>query len=329
MRNLFGVFLLVAVSMIAQAQDTKPVVVLDPALDDIVPHDAKIEKLAGGFGHAESPMWVRKGGYLLFPDYKYNRINKWSRDGKVSPFLEGADPGFAADGVSKLGGTNGLGMDRQGRIAYGTRIGHSVIRLEKDGRRTVLVSQYQGKNLIGINDLVYKSDGSLYFTDVTWGKVERIEKGIPEPKWELPMGIYLLKDGKPTLLDTDIEYPNGLAFTPDEKYIYLANYSRKKIMKYEVRADDTIANGQVFIDMSSEKEPSPPDGLKVDQKGNLYCACPGGVWIISPGGKHLGTIVFPERPSNFAFGDADGKTLYATAQTGLYRIRLKIPGIRP
>jgi gluconolactonase len=123
--------------------------------------------------------------------------------------------------------------------------------------------------------------------------------------------------------------PNGLAFSPDEKYLYVNDTDKRLIRRYQVQANDTIANGQVFIDMSADKTPGAPDGMKVDQQGNVYCSGPGGVWIMSPDGKHLGTIKAPEQPANFAFGDADGKTLYLTARTGLYRIRLKMAGIRP
>ena len=123
--------------------------------------------------------------------------------------------------------------------------------------------------------------------------------------------------------------PNGLAFAPGEKYFYVNDSFKKTIMRFEVQPDDTIANGQVFIDMTPDKAPGAPDGMKVDRKGNVYCTGPGGFWIMSPEGKHLGTVKTPELPANLAFGDADGKTLYLTARTGLYRIHLKIPGIRP
>ena len=188
-----------------------------------------------------------------------------------------------------------------------------------------MASHYEGKRLNSTNDLVYKSDGSLYFTDPP----SALRGGDNDPKKELPFtGVFMLKDGKLQLLTKDIR-PNGLAFSPDEKYLYVADTTNRSVVRYEVQPDGAVANGQVFIAMSSDKAPGGPDGMKVDQKGNLYSTGPGGVWIISPEGKHLGTLVFPERPANFAFGEADGKTLYVTARRGLYRIRLKIPGIRP
>ena len=193
-------------------------------------------------------------------------------------------------------------------------------------KRTVLASRYEGKRLNSPNDLVYKSDGSLYFTDPSAGLRERDK----DPKKELPFnGVYLLKDGKLQLLIKDMQVPNGLAFSPDEKHFYVNDSAKKIIMRYDVLPDDTIANGQLFIDMNSDNAPGVPDGMKVDRKGNVYSTGPGGFWIMSPEGKHLGTISFQELPANLAFGNADARTLYLTARTGLYRIRLKIPGVRP
>jgi gluconolactonase len=322
-----------------EAQDWSFVARLNPALDDIVPADAKVEKLADGFGFLEGPVWVRKGGYLLFSDIPANVIYKWSpQANKASTFL--AYSGFSGTDDSGAGmqlnngralvtllGSNAVTLDPQGRVVYCAHGDHQIVRLEADGRRTVLASQFEGKRLNSPNDLVYKSDGSLYFTDPPAG----FRDADKDPKKELPFtGVYLLKDGKLQLLNKDLR-PNGLAFTPDEKYIYLVDSSggKKTIARFEVQPDDTITNGQLFVDMTPDKAPGNPDGMKVDQKGNLYSTGPGGVWIMSPDGKHLGTILTSELPANLAFGDADGKTLYLTARTGLYRIRLKIPGIMP
>jgi len=165
------------------------------------------------------------------------------------------------------------------------------------------------------NDLVYKSDGSLYFTD---------------PTDESGGDVFVLKDGNLRRLSQNLPHPNGLAFSPDEKYLYVVDSREsRKVHRFDVRPDGTIANGRVFFDMSSEAAPNGPDGMKVDQEGNVYAPGPGGVWIISPDGRHLGSVLVPERVANLAFGDADGKTLYATGRTGVYRVRLKIPGIRP
>ena len=185
--------------------------------------------------------------------------------------------------------------------------------------------RFDGKNDYPY-DLVYKRNGSLYFTDPPSGLRRRND----DPKKELPFnGVFLLKGGKLQLLAKDLGNPNGLALSPDEKFFYVNSSTDRKIFRFEVKADDTIANAQLFVDMAAEKEPGNPDGMKVDEKGNLYSTGAGGIWVISPQGKHLGTLVFPEQPANLAFGDPDGKTLYATARSGLYRIRLKIAGVRP
>ena len=310
---------------------------LDPKLDEIVSSDARVEKLADGFGFVEGPVWVRQGGYLLFSDIPANVINKWTPDGKVSVFLKpsgftGTDPSDVGSQnnngkeVVTLIGSNGLTLDPQGRIVLAAHGDRAIVRIEKNGQRTVLADRYDGKRLNSPNDLVYKADGALYFTDPSAG----LRKRDDDPKKELPFnGVYMLKDGSLQLLDKTFKVPNGLAFSPGEKYFYVNDTTRKLIMRYEVQVNDTVANGQVFIDMNSDNAPGVPDGMKVDQKGNVYCTGPGGFWIMSSEGKHLGTVKAPELPANLAFGDADGKTLYLTARTGLYRIHLKIAGIRP
>jgi len=217
-------------------------------------------------------------------------------------------------------------MDPQGRVVYCAHGDRQVVRLESDGKRTVLASQYEGKRLNSPNDLVFKSDGALYFTDPPAG----LRDGDKDPKKELPFnGVYLLKDGQLRLLYKDMALPNGIAFTPDEKYLYVNDSVKKTILRFEVKPDDTLGEPQLVIDMTSDKAPGGPDGMKVDQNGNIYCTGPGGFWIISPDGKHLGTVLTTELPANLAFGEADGKTLYLTARTGLYRIHLKIAGIQP
>jgi len=193
------------------------------------------------------------------------------------------------------------------------------VRIEKDGKRTVVADRYEGKRLSRPNDLVLKSNGAIYFTD---------PRPANNPTIELPTsGVFLAKNGTVKLLLDDYRTPNGLAFSPDEKYLYVNDTQRSLIMRYDVQPDDTLGNGRVFMDMSSDKTPGNPDGMKVDARGNVYCTGPGGVWIISPEGKHLGTILVPEpRATNMNFGDADGKTLYITDRRSLGRIRLKVQG---
>ena len=199
-----------------------------------------------------------------------------------------------------------------------------VMRLEKTGALTVLADRYDSKRLNSPNDLVYRSDGTLYFTDPPFG----LPKSFDDPQRELSYsGVFSLQDGRLRLLSTELRGPNGLAFSPDEKYLYVTNSDLKKpvVMRYEVNADGTLSNNRVFFDMTNaSRNKQVLDGMKVDQQGNLYVAGPGGIWIISDAGKHLGTITGPEVTLNVAWGDQDAKTLYMTAMTGLYRIRLNI-----
>jgi gluconolactonase len=324
-------------SALALQGQSGEVVKLDPKLDGIVATNAKVEKLAGNLGFAEGPVWVRQGGYLLLSDIPANVINKWTPDGKISVAVKPS--GFTGADASDVGsqnnngkevvtliGSNGVTLDREGRIVFAAHGDRAVVRIEKNGQRTVLADRYEGKRLNSPNDLVYKADGALYFTDPPFGLRKRDE----DPKKELTFdGVYLLKDGKLQLLDKTFTAPNGIALAPGEKYLYVDDSAKKLIMRFDVQSNGTISNGKTFIDMNSDQAPGVPDGMKVDQNGNVYCTGPGGVWIMSPEGKHLGTVKAPEIPANLAFGDSDGKTLYLTARMGLYRIRLKIAGVRP
>jgi gluconolactonase len=319
---------------VAQSETVAQIIRKDSALDEIVPADSKIEKLAGGFLFTEGPVWVPRkdesDGYLLFSDPNNNLIYRWTQDGQLSIYL--TKSGYRGMDIGEYGqpGSNGLTLDHDGRLTINQHGNRRVVRMDKNGQITVLANRYQGKRLNSPNDLVYKSDGSLYFTDPPFG----LPKFFDDPRKELPYsGVYRVSpDGKQvSLLTTDLTGPNGLAFSPDEKYFYVDDWDIKKkiIMRYEVKTDGTLSNGQVFFDMTTAEGDDALDGLKVDQQGNVYVSGPGGLWIISPDGKHLGTIIGPEHAHNFAWGDDDGKTLYMCARTGLYRIRLNIPGIRP
>ncbi len=301
---------------------------LDPGLDPLIAPGTQIEKLAGGFLFTEGPVWVRDGGYLLFSDPNNNLIYRWSEDGGVS--LYRTHSGYTGMDIGEYGqpGSNGLTLDKQGRLTINEHGNRRVTRLEKNGQLTVLADRYQGKRLNSPNDLVYRSDGALYFTDPPFG----LPKFFDDPRKELSFsGVYCLINGELKLVTGDLSGPNGLAFSPDEKYLYVDNWDdkRKVIMRYEVHPDGTLSNSELFLDATSELGEDAWDGMKVDQQGNLYLSGPGGLWILSPEGKHLGTIIGPEHPHNLAWGDEDGKTLYLCAKTGLYRIRLNIPGIRP
>lgn len=324
---LFASLLFVALAVRIEAAGEGKILRADPAINQIVPPTAIIEKLAGGFQFTEGPVWIQ-AGYLLFSDIPQNTIFRWAPDGKVTVFRKPSGYDGTAAPPSAPFGSNGLTLDTEGRLIICEHGNRRVTRLEKDGKLTVLADRYQGKRLNSPNDAVYKSDGSLYFTDPPYGLVKQDQ----DPKKELTFnGIYRLSGAKLQLLSTDLTRPNGLAFSPDEKHLYVANSDeRRKIwMRFEVKPDGTLGNPKVLFDVTRQTAEGLPDGMKVDQKGNLYCTGPGGVWILSPEGKHVGTIQPAEVPANCAWGDADGKTLYMTARKGLYRIRLNIPGIRP
>jgi gluconolactonase len=305
------------------------VISLDPAIDAIVGPNPKIYKLAEGFKFTEGPIWVNKdGGCMLFSDPNSNIIYKYTKDGRLSVFRQPS--GYSGKDIAEYGqpGSNGLTLDPQGRLTIDEHGNHRVSRLEEDGTLTVLVDSYEGKRLNSPNDLVYRSDGILYFTDPPFG----LPKFFDDPRKELPFsGVYSLKDGKLTLLTKDLKGPNGIALSQDEKHLYVGNWDpeKKVVMRYELNADGTLSNGKVFFDMTSAPGEDAIDGVKVDQQGNLYVSGPGGLWVISAQGKHIGTIIAPKHIHNMAWGDEDGKTLYMCARSGLYRMRLNIPGVRP
>ena len=326
-----------AIGIAAQGQNT--VVRLDPALDALIAPNTKAELLKGDyFGAIEGPVWVDAGGgYLLFSDMAANVIYKWTPAGQLSVFLDKS--GYTGNDLNNVGGqytngrlhllligSNGLTLDRDGRLVIAGMTDRNVTRLEKDGTRTVLADRYDGKRLNSPNDLVVKSDGAIYFTETTSGIRGRDEG----PAREIPFhGLYLIKDAALRLLDKDPQgaAPNGIAFSPDEKILYVNGGT--KITAYDVRADDTLANPRVLFDAGAAKVPGNTDGMKVDRSGNIYFSGPGGVWIVSPQGRHLGTIVTPDRVANLAFGDADSRTLYMVGGGSLWRIRVNTPGIRP
>ncbi len=315
------------------------IVRLDPAMDAIVGPNPKIFKLAEGFKFTEGPVWVREGKYLLFSDPNSNIIYKYMPDGNTGRLEVFRTPsGYSGADIAEYGqpGSNGLALDGQGRLTINEHGNHRVSRLEKDGRVTVLADNYKGKRLNSPNDLVYRSDGTLFFTDPPFG----FPKLYKDQRKQLPFsGIYSIYKNKLQLLSTELSGPNGIAFSPDEKYLYVGNWydanlytngkaDEKKIvvMRFEVNADATVSNGKVFFDMTGAKGEDAIDGIKVDQQGNLYVSGPGGLWVISAAGKHLGTIIAPKHPHNMAWGDDDNKTLYLCARSGLYKMRLNIPG---
>jgi len=295
---------------------------VDPAFDSLVPAGAQIEKLAAGFTFTEGPLW-RPQGALWFSDVIGNVVRQWSPDGTVIEILRPG--GYDGNSLPAGGfnGPNGMTADRDGAVVLCQHGNRRIVRIAADRKVSTVVDRYQGKRLNSPNDLVFHTDGSLYFTDPPYGLPRQDE----DPAKELPFnGVYRFADGKLQLIIDDLHRPNGLAFSPDYKTLYVANSERPKMwMRYDVAADGSVRNGRVFADVDHSQEPGVPDGMKIDALGNMYAAGPGGVWVYSSAGAHLGTIKTPETPANCAWGD-DRKSLYITAVTGLYRVKLAVPG---
>jgi gluconolactonase len=267
------------------------------------------ERLATGFQFTEGPVW-HPDGFLLFSDIPAARIYAWRPDGRVSIWREAS------------GNSNGLTFDRSGRLLACEHGNRRVSVAQADGTVVALTDTYEGKRLNSPNDLVVRSDGSVYFTDPPYG----IE---PLPAEQPCNGVYCVRpDGTILRVLDDFDRPNGLAFSPDETILYVDDSRRRHVRAFDVQADGTLQNSRVIADMD-HPQPGSPDGMKIDQAGNLYVAGATGVWVFQPDGTHLGVIVTPERPSNCAWGDDDGCSLYITARTSLYRVRVSVPGTPP
>jgi gluconolactonase len=306
---------------------TRPskIIRLNSAFDRIVPKDAVLKKIADGFSWVEGPVWNRAEGYLLFSDIPSNAVMKWNAKEGASVFLKPSGYTGAAPFAGAEPGSNGLTFDREGRLVLCEHGDRRVSRLEKNGAKTTLVDRYQDKRLNSPNDLAFKSNGDLYFTDPPYG----LPKGFGDPERELDFcGVYRLsKDGQFTLLTKELGAPNGIAFSPDEKKLYLSDSQRAAWLVYEVKDDGTIVNSRTFFDATEFKKnrPGSPDGMKVDAHGNIFSAGPGGVYVFSPEGKHLGTFDFGVPTGNCNWGE-DGSTLFITSNTAIYRIRLNTKG---
>jgi len=341
-RSLLGL-LLMSVAISGSSQEIQK---SDPGLDQIVPANAKLERVATGFNKwTEGPAWTRDGS-LMFAEIPSNNIIKLVPGQPASVFMHPSGYKGAEPYKGPEPGSNGMTLDSKGRVTVAGHAGRTVWRFESldpKGQITVLADSYQGKKLNSPNDLVYKSDGSLYFTDPPYGLVTHDDS---DPEKELQVnGVYRIlgarqqKPGAPPdrdklqLVIKDLARPNGIAFSPDEKFLYIAESGKKVWLRYRVEPDGSVSGGALFLDPFADKTTDPnaiggPDGIRVDKKGNLYGSGPGGVWIISPEGKHLGTIKVPERVSNVAWGNKDARTLYITASTSIFRIKLKIAGVR-
>jgi len=295
----------------------------DPALDNILPRDAKIEKVGTGFKFTEGPLWRPENNVLWFSDVVGNVLRSITPDGKVQVLIQNAG-GVSTAPPGGFIGSNGEVADKDGYVLLCQHTNRQIVRVSKDLQMTPYLTKFEGKRFNSPNDLVYRSDGTLYFTDPPYGLAKQDDDPAKELKFN---GVFMYKNGKLTAIIKDLSRPNGIAFSPDEKTLYIANSDekRKVWMKYDVAADGTVSNGRVFADVTSEKAPGNPDGMKVDSQGNVYGSGPGGTWIFSPDGKHLGTIKPGETPANCNWAD-DGKTLYITAETSVYRVKLSVAG---
>jgi gluconolactonase len=310
--------------VLVASSDSGSVLRLDPALDALIPKDTEPEKIASGFQFIEGPLWF-SSGHLWFSDVIGNVVRQWSPSG-VTEILRSAGYGGTDAPKGALIGSNGMVHDANGAVLLCQHGNRRIVRVSPTLEISVLVDRYQRKRLNSPNDLVFKSDGSLYLTDPPYG----LAKQDADPQKELPFnGVFRLTHGQLTTVITDLTRPNGIAFSPDEKRLFISNSDEKhKVwMVYDVTKDGSLENGRVFFDVTAESAPGLPDGMKIDSKGNLYCAGPGGIWIFTSTGKHLGTIKLPEIAANCNWGD-NGKTLYITASTSLYRIKLAVDGER-
>ena len=301
------------------------IVRLDPAFDELVPKDAQLERLADGFTFTEGPIW-RPSGVLWFSDVVGNVVRQYSpSDGKVTEILNPG--GYAGKGNLPAGGYNGPNgstADKDGAVLLCQHGFRRIVRISKDMKITTVVDKYEGKRLNSPNDVVYRSDGSFYFTDPPYG----LPKGDDDPAKELKFNaVFRMANGKLQPVIKDLSRPNGIAISPDQKTLYIGNSDDKNRiwMAYDIADNGTVSNGRLLADVTAEKDAGVPDGMKVDSKGNLWASGPGGIWVFSPAGKHLGTIKMPEVPANCNWGD-DWKSLYITAQAGLYRIKLSVAG---
>jgi gluconolactonase len=290
-------FLLAALPLHAQVK------IEDPSAEALVAPDAEIKKLAGDMKFTEGPVWIAGEKKLIFSDIPSAKLMQWTADKGLSEFRPSEN-------------SNGNTLDQEGRLVTCQHSGRNVVRTEKDGKITVLADKYDGKKLNSPNDVVVKSDGTLWITDPPYG-VPRDQKKEQEGNW-----VYRLdpKDGKMTIVSKDFDMPNGLAFSPDEKRLYIADSGKgRRVGAFDVKDDGTLSAAVFWMEGGS-------DGLRVDASGNVYTTTGDGVRIFNPAGKRIATIKFPEGPANCAFGGDDMKTLFVTARTGLYSIQLKVAG---
>jgi len=279
-----------------------------PKFRELIAEDAKLEKMAGGFGFTEGPVWDPRG-FLYVSDEEKNRLLRVFPDGRVETVLEIGDP-------------DGSTLDAKGRLVTTASVLRAIIQIDDNGKYKVLADRYEGKRFNSPNDIILGPDGALYFTDPTLD----LPKG---DKQELAFqGVYRLgTDGSVRLLTSELEQPNGLAFSPDGKRLYIDDTKQRLIRVYDVGSNGELKNGRLFG--KEEGRGGVPDGMRVDVKGNVFVTGPGGIWVWDPDGNHLGTIMLPESAANLNWGEADNSTLFITARTSVYRLKTKTRGFVP
>lgn len=299
---------------------------IDPAINELIPKNAKIEVLAEGFTWSEGPLWIEDGQYLLFSDIPPNRIMKWSEKDGLSLYL--TPSGYTSE-VERGGevGSNALILDKNNSLVLCQHGDRRMARMttpisNPQPNFETIVDKYEGKRFNSPNDAVYDSQGNLYFTDPPYG----LEKQMNDPTKEIDFqGVYRYSnDGQLSLISDKITRPNGLGLSPDEKILYVGSSDPKKAiwMAFELNEDGTVANERLFYDATGSEGKGLPDGLKVDKKGNIWATAQGGVWIFNSAGKVLGKIKTGEATSNCAF-NTDQSVLYMTCDDYLMRIKLK------
>lgn len=322
-----------------------PIVRMDERVDELISPDAKLEAVVTGFGFTEGVTWINAGpdSHLLFSDIPANVIYRWIPGGKAEiylektgyqgvdvwrvgmPFTNGRPEGHPQFEQFNMFGSNGLTLDQEGRLIIATWGGRSIVRIEMDGQRSVLAETYQGKRFGGPNDVVVRKDGSIYFTD-TFGGMAKLGE---DPRCEIDINaIYMIRNGNVVRVVDDIPNTNGLAFSPDEKVLYANGSIDNYIRCYDVLADGTMTNGQIFADLRDQSGIGITDGMRVDERGNLWSTGPGGVWIFSAEGTRLGRIPLPEGGTNLVFGGAERRTLFISCPTTIYRIETLVAGAR-
>ena len=287
--------------------------VRSPKLLDLIDPDAQLEQLGTGCEFTEGPVWHAEGKFLLFSDIPANQMKKWTAEEGITNFRVPS------------GKSNGLTYDKQGRLVTCEHANRRVSRTAADGTVETIASHYEGKRLNSPNDVIVKSDGSIYFSDPPYGLTA--DYGVEGSKTStFKVSIGFPPDGQTlTLLVDDFDRPNGLCFSPDESILYIDDTERMHIRAFDVQPDGTIANGRIFAE--EEGDDGVPDGMKIDAHGNVYLTGPGGIWIFDTSGEHLGVLQTPERAANLGWGGDDWSTLFITASTSLYSIQCKVSGI--